>query len=788
MISYAQNLEDVILNRLFRGKKTGFYIDVGACYPVEMSVTKHFYDLGWNGINIEPVPSCYRKLQEERPKDINLNLAVGMKSGYKEIFEIKDYPEYSSMDRRIAEAGAKHTGSSLAAFKVEVKTLKEICEFYCHEAVDFLKIDAEGMEKEVITGADWKKFRPTLLVIEATIPCSGYDPAHPLEHAAWLEWEPLILDAGYLLVYDDTLNRYYLKKEEEQLKLIFDYPANPVRDEYVLYNQVKETEILKAMKQKLQGRCVSLQDKLEDTEKADEALKKQLLFKEGENAVLDKHIKRLTKDLIRVKAECGELYSAQEEHRTKFRKVIEERGELATRLEQVIDEEEQLRQEFSDKILELESCSSDLEKMGNRVLLLEKDLAGQKDLCNRQEAEIGILRHVLMENQFRSDHWIRCFLDRFIPLPGSCAGQFISGTVYKPGEARNKKGFTRKEEKRPGVEATVGKPEYGLDLEDLEDYSCFGMTARHWEAAMKTLDGERNEKGLFFTPNVSSCLLGDPRNPRALTKPWTGIVQEPHTIPDWLSRLPECGGAPWLFEQQAWKQSLPYCRGLLALSEYSAEFLRKRFPGKPVSVLPHPADSQGDKWSPEKFRENQSKKVIQPGWYLRNLHSIYEIPETDIERIVIPFHPDPDAFQQLFAIEHQERKSRGLLFECMMKSASVMEDVTEEELGRMLTENIAFVNLYESNAVDAVVECIARATPLLVNPMPAVVEYLGPEYPFYIWCYDQAAEKADDEKLAMETHEYLKNMEITKRMKPEAFRDCLLDSEVFKSAVGKARG
>ena len=84
MISYAQNLEDVILNRLFRGKETGFYIDVGACYPVEMSVTKYFYDLGWNGINIEPMPSCYRKLQEERPKDINLNLAVGKKSGYKE--------------------------------------------------------------------------------------------------------------------------------------------------------------------------------------------------------------------------------------------------------------------------------------------------------------------------------------------------------------------------------------------------------------------------------------------------------------------------------------------------------------------------------------------------------------------------------------------------------------------------------------------------------------------------------------------------------------------------------
>ena len=691
------------------------------------------------------------------------------------------------MDRRIAEAGAKHTGSSLRSFKIEVKTLKEICELYSHESIDFLKIDAEGMEKEVVTGADWKKFRPTVLVIEATKPCSGYDPAHPLEHASWLEWEPLILDAGYLLVYDDTLNRYYLKKEEEQLKLIFDYPANPVRDEFVLYNQVKETEILKAMKQKLQGRCVSLQGKLEETEKADEALKKKLLFKEGENAVLDKFIKRLTKDLIRVKAECGELYSVQEEHRTEIRRVIQERLELLVRLEQVINEAEQLKQEVLDKTLEIEACGSDLEKMENRVLFLEKTLSGRKDLCNRQEAEMGLLRQVMMENQFRSDHWIRCFLERFIPLPGSHAGKVISGTDYRPGEARSKKDLTWKGEDRQSVEAAVEMLEYGLDLEDLEDYSAFGMTARHWASAMKILDGERNEKGLFFTPSVSYCLFRDPGNPRPITKPWIGIVQEPHTIPEWLSRLPGCGGAPWLFEQPAWKQSFPYCRGLLALSDYSAEFLRKRFPGKPVSVLRHPAEFQSEKWSPEKFTGNKARKVIQPGWYLRNLHAIYEMPETKIERLAVPFHSDQKVFQQLFEAEHKERKSKGLFFECMMKTATSREDVSEAELGRMLTENIAFVNLYESNAVDVVIECIARATPLLVNPMPAVVEYLGPGYPYYMWCYDQAAEMADDEKLAWETHEYLKNMEVTKRMKPEAFRDCLLNSEVFKSAAGKAR-
>jgi hypothetical protein len=82
MISYAQNLEDVVLNRVFKSKPTGFYIDVGAHDPVEQSVTKYFHDLGWRGINIEPVRSSYWKFDKERPRDINLNLAVGARQDF----------------------------------------------------------------------------------------------------------------------------------------------------------------------------------------------------------------------------------------------------------------------------------------------------------------------------------------------------------------------------------------------------------------------------------------------------------------------------------------------------------------------------------------------------------------------------------------------------------------------------------------------------------------------------------------------------------------------------------
>ncbi|MHC5827470.1 MAG: FkbM family methyltransferase, partial [Nostoc sp.] len=87
-ISYAQNLEDVLLNRVFKHKINGFYIDVGALHPTVDSVTKAFYDRGWSGINIEPIKENCNIFQKERPKDINLNIALSNSEGNLDFFEV----------------------------------------------------------------------------------------------------------------------------------------------------------------------------------------------------------------------------------------------------------------------------------------------------------------------------------------------------------------------------------------------------------------------------------------------------------------------------------------------------------------------------------------------------------------------------------------------------------------------------------------------------------------------------------------------------------------------------
>src|SRR5262245_24751661 len=75
-ISFAQNREDILLDRAFGGRTGGFYVDVGACHPIFHSVTKFFYDRGWRGINVEPIPSTFDILAQDRPRDVNLHAGL----------------------------------------------------------------------------------------------------------------------------------------------------------------------------------------------------------------------------------------------------------------------------------------------------------------------------------------------------------------------------------------------------------------------------------------------------------------------------------------------------------------------------------------------------------------------------------------------------------------------------------------------------------------------------------------------------------------------------------------
>lgn len=225
MISYAQNFEDVMLERAFKEQPTGFYIDVGAWDDVTDSVTKHFYEKGWHGINVEPVPVYFAKHQQSRERDINLNIALLDKPGSSTLYAIPDTGLSTFDSSHASDHRAK--GLEVQERQVEVRTLEAICDEYAKDAqIDFLKVDTEGTELQVLQGGNWTRFRPRVVVIEATLPNS--------QTASHAKWEPFILEQGYLYAYFDGLNRFYVRQEEPDLLKRFSCPPN-VFDSFIPY-------------------------------------------------------------------------------------------------------------------------------------------------------------------------------------------------------------------------------------------------------------------------------------------------------------------------------------------------------------------------------------------------------------------------------------------------------------------------------------------------------------------------------------------------------------------------
>jgi hypothetical protein len=263
-------------------------------------------------------------------------------------------------------------------------------------------------------------------------------------------------------------------------------------------------------------------------------------------------------------------------------------------------------------------------------------------------------------------------------------------------------------------------------------------------------------------------------------KPWVGFFHNPPAIPEWFfyeNSIQE------IIKKSEVKRSLDNCVGLFALSDYHAKHLREML-GKPVSVLIHPSEIPNNIFSYDSFLNNKHKKIVNIGYWLRKLNSIYLLPikESDGFKKVrlIPYSSDAPK-ERIDNLMIKEKEIFNLKDTTYAENTESLERLSDKEYDILLTENIAFLDLYDSSANNAIIECIARATPILVNPIPAAKEYLGRDYPFYFNDLTEAAEKARDFDLIRQTHCYLLGCKTRKEFSQETFRKSFEESEVYKS-------
>lgn len=235
MISYAQNFEDVMLARALKSVDVGFYVDVGAWEPWRDSVTAYFYLLGWQGVNIEPAPSYADALRAARPRDVTIEAAADRSPGRRtlHIFQGSGCSTFHggmADDPRLAPYPHE-------ALEVDTMPLSDIFETFAPADVHFLKLDCEGAEEAALAGLDLTRFRPWIVLAEATLPLT--------QIPCYAAWEPILIEANYQFVYFDGLNRFYVAEERAQaLAPAFATPPN-VFDQIELARYVDEIEALR---------------------------------------------------------------------------------------------------------------------------------------------------------------------------------------------------------------------------------------------------------------------------------------------------------------------------------------------------------------------------------------------------------------------------------------------------------------------------------------------------------------------------------------------------------------
>jgi len=202
--SYSQCGEDIILSKLLRNKRKGFYVDVGAYDPFRFSNTMHFYKRGWTGINIEPDSTQYSGFLASRSKDINLNIGVGSKTGTLTYYCMnpKTLSTFSSLQAR---SYVRQGFRLVEKTKIPIRTLSAVFRKYVnHIHIDFMSVDVEGFEMDVLKSNDWKTFRPGFICIELSFRDS--DPRETRRKRAIIRYMRRI---GYEFRTNTILNYIY---------------------------------------------------------------------------------------------------------------------------------------------------------------------------------------------------------------------------------------------------------------------------------------------------------------------------------------------------------------------------------------------------------------------------------------------------------------------------------------------------------------------------------------------------------------------------------------------------
>ena len=167
--SWSQEGEDQILRRIFEKQTAGFYVDVGAHHPKRFSNTYLFYKRGWSGINIDAMPGSMKIFDSLRPRDINLEMGIGSNVGVVDYYVFNE-PALNGFSKELSEQ--RHEADTAyqvrEVIKVDVQPLSQVLDAHLNsgQQIDFMSVDVEGLDFDVLISNDWSRYRPKFVLAE----------------------------------------------------------------------------------------------------------------------------------------------------------------------------------------------------------------------------------------------------------------------------------------------------------------------------------------------------------------------------------------------------------------------------------------------------------------------------------------------------------------------------------------------------------------------------------------------------------------------------------------------
>ena len=166
--SYSLDGEDMVLRSIFSKKQNGYYVDVGALHPKRFSNTYYFYRRGWRGINVDALPGSMELFKKIRPRDINLELGVSCTGEPMTLFKFNEPALNTFCEKTARKRDGVNQYRQIGTVTVPTITLERLLAQHLPKGQDinFLSVDVENFDLEVLQSNDWSSYRPAVIVVE----------------------------------------------------------------------------------------------------------------------------------------------------------------------------------------------------------------------------------------------------------------------------------------------------------------------------------------------------------------------------------------------------------------------------------------------------------------------------------------------------------------------------------------------------------------------------------------------------------------------------------------------